>query len=365
MLRPAPEHVDVNSSNGDLVFVCPLCSDDTGHMQLSVARGVWYCYRCGQGGGTRALQRRTNIDWPIDASAGEYKDRDNATVDSVLALAFGGNVTAPNKHLTSAVDYARLGDKEISFSISTKAAKAAGLGDDALIVALNSIDPGWWSASSLPAHPHAPAVHACQYLHFRGYTYEAMQAWHLQIALDPAAKSRRHRIIFPCWCPSTGQLLDYRARTLHNAKPKYIGPKGRAEHGGALFAPLARWRAGAGVLDAAVLVEGPLDAARVEAAGFPSVAVLGKQLTPAAGARLIEAGLKAVVVLLDKEETSATYTVAGRLGALGIQALIAELSCAKDPGDAPLQEIYLAVVNAQALTVEGLVLATFLGKTAC
>jgi DNA primase len=359
-VKPAPAPVRTNPSNGDLVYLCPLCEDRKGHMQLSVRRGIWHCYRCGRGGSVKALRRETGVEWPLDEAAQARTTRDTGSLEAILEAALGRETAraATGARVSAGVDYSRLTWAE--------AARVGGLGSAALLLTPTEGVARAHEVGGLPGTFRAALLRrAAAYLSRRGVGEEETAAWGIVVACDPEAgrlrPSRLGRVTWPVYDPQGDGVASWSSRAVaDDARPRYAGPASPPQYRGPLLGPLARLALRVGDLGRLVLVEGPVDAMAVERAGISAGACQGKRLGREGAALLAGLGVREVVVMLDApgadpDTPRAALTLAGDLVAAGVRALIAEppLGC-KDPGEATPGELATAVVLAKPVSFDAL-----------
>jgi len=353
--KQAPTPVKI-AGDGELIFLCPICDDSSGHMHLNPDKGVWHCYRCGEGGRITALMRRTQTEYPYNKESSFYSASDNVTADTLLQLIYGGNNPFALNKKPEKLDYSRLTTNvTLPFKINEKQATAAGLGSASQILYFNQLPAAWWELPQpkvTQETPWLPVIHAVRYLRERGYTKQELYNYHLCATICPTAKAWRNRIVIPAWHPETSLLTDFRARTINAyVKPKYLAPKQGAANAGLIYGVNARVAAKLFDLKTVVLCEGPLDIIAVERAGYCAVSICGKTIDNKAIDRLVYYGVEDFILLLDKGETVATTKLAAQIQGLGYKVNAAYLHTAKDPGEASTAEIKNVVASAKALTI--------------
>jgi len=345
MLRPPPEPVGVNPTNDDLIYVCPLpgCTDTHGHLQISVDRGIWYCYHCGQGGSTLSLRRMTGIAWPCERQA----PRDQTALDAVLAAAFGQPL-GPVVPAREKVDYVALSSVELE--LEDKATTRGGLGRAPWLLSLCSLAPYYWQRGcAVPPAPWNVVARAAQYLADRGFTTDDAARWRLHVVCDPELQRRTMygRVVFPNWDPSTYLLRGFQARTIERGvRPKYLSPLVAPVGSALMLSPGALPAARTRVWRKPILVEGPADAAALDRHGYPAAALCGKGAGDNIAGELALYGADEVTILLDSSEYTAAHAVASHLGRNGLRTKVVHLTSG-DPGDATAEEITDALKSAQ------------------
>lgn len=358
-MKPAPPHVDV-ASDGELIFVCPLCEDRSGHMRLDPDKGVWYCYRHGEGGSIASLRKRTGIEWPLNKDASKYRrsDRERAKTELNKAFELAG-VPSPfdKKTKLPPVDYERL--TNTPYVISDAASRKGGLGASALLLSVYELGRAWYEApeeTPLPPPPWGPAVRAAWYARSRGLSFDEAEALSLRVAGDPTAIGKKlsyfGRLVFPFFNPENGRLRSFQARDVFGyAKQKYLGPKAPPAGTIIFYAPKAYTAAACRLLRRPVLVEGVLDAVAVNRAGFPAVAVCGKRLSPEQFTELEAFGMREAFVMFDSEPEAQTKAraVCGGLLSKGIAAYHVPLD-EGDPGACSPEQIRELLGNVEAVT---------------
>jgi len=349
MLRPPPDHVGVNPTNGDLIFICPLCNhDSSGHLQISVARGVWWCNKEGRGGSTLTLRRLTGIAWPCEREA----PRNERALSAVLAAAFGYTIEAVDDE-KKRVDYTAMCEAE--WEISRDAADWGGLGNVSWLLSLCALADHYWTRGNLPpAIPWNVVAQAAWYLSARGFTPVDAMRWRLHVVCDPRLQSRRMygRVVFPSWDPSTFLLRGFQARTIEkNTRPKYLSPQCSPLEPSLMLSPRALPPARTRVWRQPILVEGPTDAAALDRCGWPCAALCGKGAGDHVARELALYGAHEVTVLLDSGEDKAAHAVTCALGKAGIRTLVAHLP-AGDPGVATAEDLRVAIADAQPPRVQ-------------
>jgi len=309
---------------------------------------VAYCFRCGTGWTICALRWLTGIEWPWEANAEQ-----EARLEGAAAWLFPRAAPAKTDVEPGAVDYERLCPAR--GVVAQAAADAGGLGNVAGLAPLSRLASIWWSASpaqaATVAAPWSHVVAAALYLADRGVSREDAARWGLLVPTDPAAGAWLGRVVFPGWAPLTGRLRGFTARSVAPGAPRrYLAARARPAKFPLLYGPLALATLAAGTWGPAepVLVEGPMDVVKVEAAGFPSVSLMGKRVMAGALAEFRELGLRRAVLLLDStgDVTAAMRLAeAGVLAAAGVKVRVARLESG-DPGKASAAAIIAAVRGA-------------------
>lgn len=146
------------------------------------------------------------------------------------------------------------------------------------------------------------------------------------------------RVVFPIVCPN-GYSFTARDVTGRGI-PRYKNPTG-AGLGRLLFG----WDTLVKDHDFLV-VEGPMDAAMAYQAGFPAIALCGKNLGEEQEAMIGGMSLGSAIVMLDPEEGLAPVNVATKLMKVVEDVYMADLPDGKDPGSATPAEIVEAYDNA-------------------
>ena len=350
--QPAPEPRRRNDATGELSYNCPLCDDTGGHMQLNPEKGVFYCYRCCEGGGIAHLSRVTNVDWPSQV--------EHIVEMSVVAQIFGRPELVDKPLVEVAYDYGKGGPH----IFGEEAAFVGGVGyvKDLLLTY------GHYSGT-IPI-----LTDVRQYLDSRGVTESERRSWGLFAVTSTAADAaRRGTVLVPGWDPRTGCLLGWQTRVVYPcglplsagdvgaafslwfgpSGPKYLGPKVKAKDFYFIYSPsvvVPQTRI--------VLVEGPFDAIAVERAGFPCAAMMGKRVSPAGLDQLKSIGVRELIVLLDSVDkdgrvVKSTLTLTALASSVGFDVKIATLDHG-DPGVAGIGEIRDAVGRAEHFSTKSL-----------
>ena len=182
------------------------------------------------------------------------------------------------------------------------------------------------------------------YLTKRGFKRSILRAWSVGYC---DTGYFRHRVIIPLSCPG-GE--SFTARDLTGAQePRYLNPKG-ADHNRMLFG----WNRVPRDSDF-VLVEGPLDAMKLDQHGLPSMAVGGKVLHAAQLAMLFTRPRSAAVtVMLDPEAHVEAHSVAAQLIVYYERVYVAQLPEGVDPGASSREQAHKTYGEAVRYTGERL-----------
>jgi hypothetical protein len=360
-LKPAPEPVKPDNGAGEVTYQCPFCDDHSGHMHVNVRKGIYHCYKCGKGGTTLSMRRATGINWPIDEMSRLYSSSTGATIRELLGAMFRTTnpFTAANGayRTTDSIDYVRssINENARPFTIPQGVAIDAGLtslymsGVNTTFQALRVPQPlAFLDPDGKPFYNICGNVpyKAATYLERRRVEPKEVYEWGLHVAIDTELTNTVGRIIVPSWCPVTGYMRSFMARTPEKGvNPRYTSPKTKSLWPQTILSPLARDMAGLGVLNYCVLVEGPFDAIAVARTGLPVAALCGKHLSMEALAEFKDWGLTSAIIMLDTGETAAELTLASLLHSNGIGVKMARMKGNKDPGDSKRDEI-LATLQA-------------------
>lgn len=360
-MKPAPAPVGT-TNEGELVFVCPLCEDRSGHLRMDPDRNVWYCLRHAEGGTITGLRKRTGIEWPVSKDAFRYRDSDRECVQSILNKAFDiAGVPSPFEKVRKKppVDYEKL--CAMPCAVSAQQAEKGGLGRVSLLLPIEGVGRAWYDSrqdTSLPPAPWDTAVRGAWYARARGITFDEACALHMLAVCDPLAVGARlryfGRIVFPFYSPQTRIMRAFQARDVAGfAKQKYLGPKAPPKAPMIFYAPRAAVAASCRILRAPVLVEGVMDAIAVERAGLPAVALCGKNLSSDQYTELVELGMERPYVFFDSETAAQAKArkLCGKLLTAGLRPSFVSLGRG-DPGDATVDEIRTAMAAASKVDGE-------------
>jgi DNA primase len=258
--------LDALRQKGDqLVGRCPLHKESSPSFKVTPARNIFHCFGCKRGGDV--------IDLVCAAERISMAHRNSARRHAALLLQewFGltppspaqenmkeSRVQQPRKKAGRAVDDRRNKDEIEEESAATESPLSAVI-NPPLGFVLKNVD----------------YEQAYQYAETRGIHRATAEQFGLAVALSGGYKGR---LVIPLidWQAGQEVLVGYAARALDASDPKYLFPsREKGFYKSHLVYNLARVQ----VQKAAVIVEGFFDCMKVSQTGFPSVAILGSDMS--------------------------------------------------------------------------------------
>ncbi len=293
-----------NTSSGQITATCPWC-EKYGSFYIDVKKGHYICFKCEAKG---------------RGFVGVVAQIEGVTYQEARAYIYKKSVEFRRKETPGNL---RKKIKGLSDGTTT-------LSDDAVLKVeadlpeefIPVFNKGKW---------HYPS-----YLKSRGVTKETARTW----GLGYCQKGRyAGRIIIPIVCP-IGRSFEARDAT-GTSKLKTLGPKGVDK-----TKLLLGWQYIDRGCDV-VLCEGPFDVIKLWQHGIPALALMGKVLHQSQLSLLFSRPVdSSVVVMLDPEETKASYDVAAQLICHFENVSIAKLPDGVDPGAATRKQTYRAFDDA-------------------
>lgn len=159
--------VGVNTSTGELTFICPECGDKKGHRSVNLKTGMTFCFRCGKGDAGRghviawAKSLGFNLDGGTFSVPMEDLFKEDASTDVYIPLAAKVNLPKGFTSLEEAPNTVRsrlIGEMAERKNLSFETLRDAGVG-------FTRIDPLWEPFAIFPVVEWGVTVY------YQGRTY--------------------------------------------------------------------------------------------------------------------------------------------------------------------------------------------------
>ncbi len=287
------ELTELKANGTRRVGLCPFHQEDSPSFVVYPSQQSWHCFGCGRGGSAFDLvmvERSLDVWESVQYLAGRY------------------NIPLPD---FSAEEKAqRIQEETVADFLALYVEKS----HDKLLKSTQALD----------------------YLHERGVTDESISEYRIGLGIRLAEPIEGSGLVVDGtngrWQPMAGRLLfpvfahgkpvQISGRALNDKPPKYLSLPGRT---------LYPWQAHRLRSDRCFLVEGVLDAILLSQAGFPAVAVIGKELK--SDWLKLFGKQTTCYVAFDGDDAgrSANQTVGDKLHDAGRRTLVVELPPAHDP----------------------------------
>ncbi len=318
------QHVKLTKAGKSLTGLCPFHKEKTPSFHVSVERGTYHCFGCGEGGDIFAfVEKVEGVDFKTALK--QLAERAGVTLEQYRG---GGEDTSKKDRLREAMTHAaQFYAKQLAGSEALKYAKSRGLTDETISSWGMGYAPEGWRT-------------LLEALVIEGFKTEELLAAGLIKEADGKQGTYydrfRNRLMFPIF-DVTGRVVAFTGRALSKEEPaKYLNsPETQLYHKSDILFGLHRAKDAIRLRGFTILVEGQMDALLAHQAGFENVVALSGTALTQRHLALMKRYSENLMLVLDADTAGLSATAKSAHVALreGLRVKAVRLPKGQDPAD--------------------------------
>jgi DNA primase len=319
------QHVKLTKAGKSLTGLCPFHKEKTSSFHVSLERGTYHCFGCGEGGDIFAfIEKVEGVDFKTALK--QLAERAGVTLEQ-YGGARGEDTSKKDRLREAMARAAQFYTKQLFGSEALKYAKSRGLTDETISSWSMGYAPEGWRT-------------LLEALGAEGFKTEELLAAGLVKEADGKPGTYydrfRNRLMFPIF-DVTGRVVAFTGRALSKEEPaKYLNsPETPLYHKSEILFGMHRAKDAIRLRGFTILVEGQMDALLAHQAGFENVVALSGTALTERHLALMKRYSENLMLVLDADTAGLSATAKSAHLALreGVRVKAVRLPKGQDPAD--------------------------------